>query len=134
MKEFLSTSWYKIMMGTSVLITSTALLIYSVSSAVAKDPVRYNPTYISPQSNAPVFVRLSDDQIDKIIPKNEDGSINIRLSEVQMKALSAQDVQKVDIQQIRGVMVGVIGSSENSNDVNLLGTATSTEVSKGRPN
>jgi hypothetical protein len=51
-----------------------------------------------------------------------------------MKALSAQDVQKVDIQQIRGVMVGVVGSSENSNDVNLLGTATSTEVSKGRPN
>jgi hypothetical protein len=124
MKKFISANWYKIMMGTSLLITSVAFLIYSVSSAVAKDSGNNNSKIISPAGNTTILVRLPEDQLDKIIPKNEDGSINIRLSEEQMKALAAPTLQNVNIERIGG---GLAGYVEHGN-VNLLGTCTSKDI------
>lgn len=83
MKKFVSENWYKLMIGSSLLMASFGFMVYAVSPAMAdngKENFNLNSNYKMVQTNADgsINVKLSDEQLDKIIPKNEDGSISIK--------------------------------------------------------
>ncbi len=85
MKKFVSENWYKLMIGSSLLMASFGFMVNSVSPAMADDnnqKVNVNSNYKLVPTNADgsINVKLSDEQLDKIIPKNEDGSINVKMS------------------------------------------------------
>ena len=84
MKKFVSENWYKLMIGSSLLMASFGFMVYAVSPAMAdngKENFNLNSNYKMVQTNADgsINVKLSDEQLDKIIPKNEDGSINVKM-------------------------------------------------------
>ena len=102
MKKFVSENWYKLMIGSSLLMASFGFMVHSVSPAMAdngKDKVNLNSNYKLVQTNADgsINVKLSDEQLDKIIPKNADGSVNITLSEKQINKLAPAEGQAVFI-------------------------------------
>ena len=83
MKKFVSENWYKMMIGSSLLMASFGFMVHSVSPAMAdeinqKFNVSSNYKLVPTNSDGSINVKLSDEQIDKIIPKNTDGSINMR--------------------------------------------------------
>ena len=85
MKKFVSENWYKLMIGSSLLMASFGFMVHSVSPAMAdngKDKINLNSNYKLVPTNADgsINVKLSDEQLDKIIPKNEDGSINVKMA------------------------------------------------------
>ncbi len=85
MKKFVSENWYKLMIGSSMLMASFGFMVHSVSPAMAdnsKDKLNFNSNYKMVPTNADgsINVKLSDEQLDKIIPKNEDGSINVKMA------------------------------------------------------
>ena len=104
MKKFLTENWYKLMIGSSMLMASFGFMVYSISPAMASD---------NRLSDGTVSVRLSDEQLDKIIPKNEDGSVNVSLTQEQLDELTA--IQDVNLQQIVGRTVArtVLNSDGN---------------------
>ena len=93
MKKFLTENWYKLMIGSSMVMASFGFMVYSISPAVASN----NDLQLS---DGTVSVRLSDEQLDKIIPKNEDGSVNVSLSQEQLDELTA--IQDVNIARVNG--------------------------------
>jgi len=101
MKKFIRESWYKLMIGLSLLMASFGFMISSITAANAKSP---NSMYSNIPVNADgsISVKLSDEQLNKVFPKNEDGSINIKLSEKQLKALEPNAIQEVNISEING--------------------------------
>ncbi len=106
MKKFVSENWYKLMIGSSLLMASFGFMVYSVSPAMADDnnqKYNLNANYKLVPTNADgsINVKLSDEQLDKIIPKNEDGSINVKSAPG-----SAMDI---NISSIRG-RTSIIGS------------------------
>jgi hypothetical protein len=103
MKKFVSENWYKMMIGSSLLMASFGFMVHSVSPAMADDnnqKFNVNSTYKLVPTNADgsINVKLSDEQLDKIIPKNEDGSINIRTA--------AGTTMDVNIETLRGTKLG----------------------------
>jgi hypothetical protein len=83
MKKFVSENWYKLMIGSSLLMASFGFMVHSVSPAMAdngKDKFNLNSNYKLVPTNADgsINVKLSDEQLNKIIPKNADGSINVK--------------------------------------------------------
>ena len=83
MKKFVSENWYKLMIGSSLLMASFGFMVYSVSPAMADDNnqkfnVNSNYKLVPTNSDGSINVKLSDEQLNKIIPKNADGSINIK--------------------------------------------------------
>ena len=85
MKKFVSENWYKLMIGSSLLMASFGFMVHSVSPAMADDnnqKFNLNSNYKLVPTNADgsINVKLSDEQLDKIIPKNEDGSINVNIN------------------------------------------------------
>jgi hypothetical protein len=83
MKNFVSENWYKLMIGSSVLMASFGFMVHSVSTAMAdnnnqKLNVNSNYKLVPTNADGSINVKLSDEQVGKIIPKNEDGSINVR--------------------------------------------------------
>ena len=46
-------------------------------------------------------VKLTDEPLNTIIPKNEDDGINIRLSEQPLREIAPNDVQEMNIVYIR---------------------------------
>jgi len=85
MKKFVSENWYKLMIGSSLLMASFGFMVNSVSPAMADDnnqKFNVSSTYKLVPTNADgsINVKLSDEQLDKIIPKNEDGSINVKMA------------------------------------------------------
>jgi hypothetical protein len=85
MKKFVSENWYKLMIGSSLLMASFGFMVHSISPAMAdnsKDKFNVNSNYKMVPTNADgsINVNLSDEQLDKIIPKNEDGSINVKMA------------------------------------------------------
>jgi len=96
MKKFLSENWYKLMIGSSMVMASFGFMVYSISPAMASD---------NRLSDGTVSVRLSDEQLDKIIPKNEDGSVNVSITQEQLDELTA--IQDVNIEKIRGYDVSI---------------------------
>ena len=90
MKKFLSENWYKLMTGTSMLVFSFGFLIYAVS-----------PTYAN-NSNKKEKQKVENTNTVNV-PVNKDGSVNIKLSDEQMKKLTSptSSAQKVVIKDGR---------------------------------
>ena len=79
MKKFVSENWYKMMIGSSLLMASFGFMVYSVSPALADDfNVNSNYKMVPTNADGSINVKLSDEQLNKIIPKNADGSINVK--------------------------------------------------------
>jgi len=102
MKKFVSENWYKLMIGSSLLMASFGFMVHSVSPAMADDNnqkfnVNSNYKLVPTNADGSINVKLSNEQLDKIIPKNEDGSINITLSEKQINKLAPAAGQPVYI-------------------------------------
>ena len=107
MKKFVSENWYKLMIGSSLLMASFGFMVHSVSPAMAdsnNQKLNVNSNYKLVQTNADgsINVKLSDEQLDKIIPKNEDGSINVLLTDKQVKMMAPSAIQSINIQQVGG--------------------------------
>jgi len=110
MKKFVSENWYKLMIGSSLLMASFGFMVHSVSPAMADNnsqKFNENSNYKLVPTNADgsINVKLSDEQLNKIIPKNADGSINIMLTEKQIQKLAPSAIQSVNIQQVAGYLV-----------------------------
>ena len=85
MKKFVSENWYKLMIGSSLVMASFGFMLQSVSPAMAdgnnqKLNVNSNYKLVTTNADGSINVKLSDEQLDKIIPKNADGSINIKMA------------------------------------------------------
>ncbi len=83
MKKFVSENWYKLMIGSSLLMASFGFMVHSVSPAMADDNnqklnVNSNYKLVPTNADGSINVKLSDEQLNKIIPKNADGSINVK--------------------------------------------------------
>jgi hypothetical protein len=107
MKKFVYENWYKLMIGSSLLMASFGFMVHSVSPAMAdngKENFNLNSNYRLVPTNADgsINVKLSDEQLDKIIPKNTDGSINVLLTDKQVKMMSPPAIQSINIQEVGG--------------------------------
>ena len=85
MKKFVSENWYKLMIGSSLLMASFGFMVHSVSPAMADDNnqkfnVNSNYKLVPTNADGSINVKLSDEQLEKIIPKNQDGSINVKMA------------------------------------------------------
>ena len=107
MKKFVSENWYKLMIGSSMLMASFGFMVHSVSPAMSDDNnqklnVNSNYRLVPTNADGSINVKLSDEQLDKIIPKNEDGSINVMLTDKQVKMMAPLAIQSINIQQVGG--------------------------------
>jgi hypothetical protein len=105
MKKFVSENWYKLMIGSSLLMASFGFMVHSVSPAradIGKDNLSSNYKLVPTNADGSINVNLSDEQLDKIIPKNEDGSINVLLTDKQIKAMATKQIQSINIQEVGG--------------------------------
>ncbi len=120
MKKFVSENWYKLMIGSSLLMASFGFMVHSVSPAMADDNskklnVNSNYKLVPTNSDGSINVKLSDQQLDKIIPKNEDGSINVKMA--------PNAVIDVNLTQLRGYGIGTVDAG-NGNRGLLVGTCS----------
>ncbi|MFM7681567.1 MAG: hypothetical protein ACKO7P_02345 [Bacteroidota bacterium] len=76
MKNFVKENWYKLMIGSSLFVFSVGFFIHSVS-----------PVYSSNTDKETTFKELPNNQKVIQVPVNEDGSVNVKLSEEQMKEI-----------------------------------------------
>jgi len=86
MKNFVYENWYKLMIGSSLLMASFGFMVHSISPAMAdsgKDKLNIKSNY-------------------SLVSTNADGSINVKLSDEQMKILTPAGVQQVDIVSVGG--------------------------------
>jgi hypothetical protein len=105
MKKFVSENWYKLMIGSSLLMASFGFMVHSVSPAMAdnnnqKLNVNSNYRLVPTNADGSINVKLSDDQLDKIIPKNEDGSINVKMA--------PNAVMDINLKQIANLPAGFV--------------------------
>jgi hypothetical protein len=103
MKKFVSENWYKLMIGSSLLMASFGFMVHSVSPAMADDNnqklnVNSNYKLVPTNADGSINVKLSDEQLDKIIPKNEDGSINVKMA--------PNEIMDINLSQIGGTNAG----------------------------
>ena len=104
MKKFVSENWYKLMIGSSMLMASFGFMVHSVSPAMADDNnqklnVNSNYKLVPTNADGSIDVKLSDEQLDKIIiPKNADGSINVKNA--------PNSAMSINIEEIRGMKAG----------------------------
>ena len=124
MKKFVSENWYKLMIGSSLLMASFGFMVHSVSPAMAdgnnqKLNVNSNYKLVPTNADGSINVKLSDEQLDKIIPKNEDGSINVKMApnavmDVNLTQLKGSQIMSFkDYEGNRGLIVGSCVSSYN---------------------
>jgi ABC-type transporter MlaC component len=111
MKKFISENWYKLMIGSSLLMASFGFMVHSVSPAMAdvnnqKFNVNSNYKLVSTNADGSINVKLSNEQLNKIIPKNADGSINVKMA--------PNEVMDINLQQITGQPVGKKTASNGS--------------------
>jgi hypothetical protein len=102
MKKFVSENWYKLMIGSSLVMASFGFMVHSVSPVMADNSngeFNLNPNYKLVPTNADgsINVKLSDEQLNKIIPKNKDGSINVKMA--------PNAVMDVNIEHVAGQLV-----------------------------
>jgi len=124
MKKFVSENWYKMMIGSSLLMASFGFMVHSVSPAMADDnkqKFNLNSNYrlVPTNTDGSINVKLSDEQLDKIIPKNEDGSINVKM------APSA--IMDVNLTQLKGLEIGSVRAGDGKRGL-LVGTCEDTYV------
>ena len=72
MKKFVSENWYKLIIGSSLLMASFGFMVHSDSPAVADN----NNQKFNVNSNY------------KLVPTNTDGSINVKLSDEQLSKMA----------------------------------------------
>jgi hypothetical protein len=77
MKNFVKENWYKLMIGSSLFIFSVGFFINSVSPVYSSNTDKNNNSLKVLPNNQKVIQ----------VPVNEDGSINVKLSEEQMKEI-----------------------------------------------
>ncbi len=111
MKKFVSENWYKLMIGSSLLMASFGFMVHSVSPAMADDNnqklnVNSNYKLVPTNADGSINVKLSDEQLDKIIPKNEDGSINVNMA--------PNAIMDVNLKLIDGVSTGYVKTGNGS--------------------
>ena len=116
MKKFVSENWYKLMIGSSLLMASFGFMVHSVSPAMAEgnnQKFNLNSNYRLVQTNADgsINVKLSDEQLDMIIPKNEDGSINVKMT--------PNAVMDVNLMTIRGAIIDREYVSDNQYSIGV---------------
>jgi hypothetical protein len=122
MKKFVSENWYKMMIGSSLLMASFGFMVNSVSPAMAdsnnqKLNVNSNYKLVPTNADGSINVKLSNEQLDKIIPKNEDGSINIKMA--------PNAVMDVNLVQLKGYGMGYVDAG-NGNKGLLVGSCSGT--------
>ena len=88
MKTFVKENWYKLMIGSSLFIFSVGFFINSISPA-------YSSNTEKDQNNS--FKFQSSDQRVIQMPVNEDGSVNVRLSDEQMEELKSATFGNKDV-------------------------------------
>jgi len=73
------------MIGSSLLMASFGFMMHSISTARAENRennfVNSNYKLVPTNADGSIYVKLSDEQLNKIIPKNEDGSINVKFAQ-----------------------------------------------------
>jgi len=77
MKNFVKENWYKLMIGSSLFIFSVGFFINSVSPVYSSNTDKTNNSLKVLPNNQKVIQ----------VPVNEDGSVNVKLSEEQMKEI-----------------------------------------------
>jgi hypothetical protein len=122
MKKFVSENWYKMMIGSSLLMGSFGFMVYSVSPAMADDNnqkfnINSNYKMVPTNADGSINVKLSDEQLSKIIPKNADGSINVKIA--------PNTLMDVNLTQIKGLSVASIKNENNGTRGLLVGTCSS---------
>jgi len=120
MKKLVSENWYKMMIGSSLLMASFGFMVHSVSPAMADDSnqkfnLNSNYKLVPTNADGSINVKLSDEQLDKIIPKNEDGSINVKMA--------TNAIVDVNLQQVRGLNTAFI-NTPNGNAGLLVGSCS----------
>ena len=79
MKNFVKENWYKLMIGSSLFILSVGFFVNSVS-----------PVYsINADKNNNSLKVLPNNQKVIQVPVNEDGSVNVKLSEEQLNSIKS---------------------------------------------
>jgi hypothetical protein len=117
MKKFISENWYKLMIGSSMLMASFGFMVHSVSPAMSDDnnkKLNMNSNYrlVSTNADGSINVKLSDEQLDKIIPKNEDGSINVKMSQ--------NSIMDVNLLRIDGRQVGWVETAKGNAALSIV--------------
>ena len=97
MKKFVSENWYKLMIGSSLLMASFGFMVHSVTPAMADNGMgKMNPNsnykMVPTNADGSINVKLSDEQLNKIIPKNADGSISVRNAPNSSMSINIQEV------------------------------------------
>jgi hypothetical protein len=85
MKNFVRENWYKLMIGSSLFIFSVGFFINSVSPVYSIN---------SDKTNNSLKVLPNNQKVIQV-PVNEDGSVNVKLSEEQMKELKSKPMDKI---------------------------------------
>ncbi len=80
MKNFVKENWYKLMIGSSLFIFSVGFFINSVSPVYSSNTDKNNNSLKVLPNNQKVIQ----------VPVNADGSVNVKLSEEQMKDLKSK--------------------------------------------
>lgn len=85
MKNFVKENWYNLMVGSSLFIFSVGFFINSVSPAYSSNTDKTNNSLKVLPNNQKVIQ----------VPVNEDGSVNVKLSEEQVKELKSKPMDKI---------------------------------------
>ena len=126
MKKFVSENWYKMMIGSSLLMASFGFMVHSVSPAMAdvnnqKLNVNSNYKMVPTNADGSINVKLSDEQLSKIIPTNADGSINVKMApntlmDVNLTQIKGTTVASIKGNGTRGLLVGTCTATYNCGD------------------
>jgi hypothetical protein len=83
MKNFVKENWYKLMIGSSMMMASFGFMIYAISPAYS--------------NNVNVSAIKNDSSVQKVVqvPVNEDGSINVTLSSEQINELKSAPLDNI---------------------------------------
>jgi hypothetical protein len=106
MKNFVKENWYNLMVGSSLFIFSVGFFINSVSPAYSSNTDKTNNSLKVLPNNQKVIQ----------IPVNEDGSVNVKLSEEQMKELKSKPMDRIGDSYYIGTGNGIYYTNSNDPD------------------
>ena len=104
MKNFVKENWYNLMVGSSLFIFSVGFFINSVSPAYSSNTDKTNNSLKVLPNNQKVIQ----------IPVNEDGSVNVKLSEEQMKELKSKPMDRIGDRYYIGTGNGIYYTDNNN--------------------
>ena len=103
MKNFVKENWYNLMVGSSLFIFSVGFFINSVSPAYSSNTDKTNNSLKVLPNNQKVIQ----------VPVNEDGSVNVKLSEEQIKELKSKPMDKIGVYYYIGCGSGIYRTSSS---------------------